>query len=90
MSVCKVICLCAAGPVTEVKTDIFVTSFGPVSDVEMVRELHRLLNVQPHTNICHKNTAQNVCSCVWNSVHIASSLPAFFIPAFGQDVISAA
>ncbi|MEQ2258697.1 Gamma-aminobutyric acid receptor subunit alpha-6, partial [Xenotaenia resolanae] len=23
------------GPVTEVKTDIFVTSFGPVSDVEM-------------------------------------------------------
>lgn len=25
-----------AGPVTEVKTDIFVTSFGPVSDVEMV------------------------------------------------------
>lgn len=24
------------GPVTEVKTDIFVTSFGPVSDVEMV------------------------------------------------------
>lgn len=27
----------ALGPVTEVKTDIFVTSFGPVSDVEMVR-----------------------------------------------------
>lgn len=26
-----------AGGVTEVKTDIFVTSFGPVSDVEMVR-----------------------------------------------------
>lgn len=26
----------AVGPVTEVKTDIFVTSFGPVSDVEMV------------------------------------------------------
>lgn len=25
-----------SGPVTEVKTDIFVTSFGPVSDVEMV------------------------------------------------------
>lgn len=25
-----------AGGVTEVKTDIFVTSFGPVSDVEMV------------------------------------------------------
>lgn len=25
------------GPVTEVKTDIYVTSFGPVSDVEMVR-----------------------------------------------------
>lgn len=25
-----------AGPVTEVKTDIYVTSFGPVSDVEMV------------------------------------------------------
>lgn len=24
------------GPVTEVKTDIYVTSFGPVSDVEMV------------------------------------------------------
>lgn len=29
--------LTAAGGVTEVKTDIFVTSFGPVSDVEMVR-----------------------------------------------------
>lgn len=27
------------GPVTEVKTDIYVTSFGPVSDVEMVRTL---------------------------------------------------
>lgn len=27
----------ATGGVTEVKTDIFVTSFGPVSDVEMVR-----------------------------------------------------
>lgn len=26
-----------AGGVTEVKTDIFVTSFGPVSDVDMVR-----------------------------------------------------
>lgn len=26
----------SAGPVTEVKTDIYVTSFGPVSDVEMV------------------------------------------------------
>lgn len=26
----------AVGPVTEVKTDIYVTSFGPVSDVEMV------------------------------------------------------
>lgn len=25
--------------VTEVKTDIYVTSFGPVSDVEMVSEL---------------------------------------------------
>uniref|UniRef100_A0A452J6P4 Neurotransmitter-gated ion-channel ligand-binding domain-containing protein n=1 Tax=Gopherus agassizii TaxID=38772 RepID=A0A452J6P4_9SAUR len=25
------------GAVTEVKTDIYVTSFGPVSDVEMVR-----------------------------------------------------
>lgn len=31
--------LTAAGGVTEVKTDIFVTSFGPVSDVEMVRYL---------------------------------------------------
>lgn len=29
--------LAAAGGVTEVKTDIFVTSFGPVSDAEMVR-----------------------------------------------------
>lgn len=29
--------LTAAGGVTEVKTDIFVTSFGPVSDAEMVR-----------------------------------------------------
>lgn len=29
--------LCPAGAVTEVKTDIYVTSFGPVSDVEMVR-----------------------------------------------------
>lgn len=28
---------CPAGAVTEVKTDIYVTSFGPVSDVEMVR-----------------------------------------------------
>lgn len=27
----------SVGPVTEVKTDIYVTSFGPVSDVEMVR-----------------------------------------------------
>lgn len=27
------------GAVTEVKTDIYVTSFGPVSDVEMVSEL---------------------------------------------------
>lgn len=27
----------STGPVTEVKTDIYVTSFGPVSDVEMVR-----------------------------------------------------
>lgn len=35
--------LFAVGPVTEVKTDIFVTSFGPVSDVEMVREPHRAL-----------------------------------------------
>lgn len=26
----------SSGPVTEVKTDIYVTSFGPVSDVEMV------------------------------------------------------
>jgi len=26
-----------AGGITEVKTDIFVTSFGPVSDVKMVR-----------------------------------------------------
>lgn len=29
--------ICSIGPVTEVKTDIYVTSFGPVSDVEMVR-----------------------------------------------------
>lgn len=29
-------CNIFAGPVTEVKTDIYVTSFGPVSDVEMV------------------------------------------------------
>lgn len=28
-----------SGAVTEVKTDIYVTSFGPVSDVEMVSEL---------------------------------------------------
>lgn len=28
---------CPAGAVTEVKTDIYVTSFGPVSDVEMVK-----------------------------------------------------
>lgn len=28
--------LYSLGPVTEVKTDIYVTSFGPVSDVEMV------------------------------------------------------
>lgn len=28
--------LLCLGPVTEVKTDIYVTSFGPVSDVEMV------------------------------------------------------
>lgn len=34
----QLLCSCAAGPVTEVKTDIFVTSFGPVSDVEMVRK----------------------------------------------------
>lgn len=33
---CKCLTACAVGPVTEVKTDIFVTSFGPVSDVEMV------------------------------------------------------
>lgn len=32
--------LTVAGGVTEVKTDIFVTSFGPVSDVEMVRYSH--------------------------------------------------
>lgn len=31
------------GRVTEVKTDIYVTSFGPVSDVEMVRTLISLL-----------------------------------------------
>lgn len=29
----------SSGPVTEVKTDIYVTSFGPVSDVEMVCNL---------------------------------------------------
>lgn len=28
-----------SGAVTEVKTDIYVTSFGPVSDVEMVSKL---------------------------------------------------
>lgn len=32
-----VVCvIVSSGPVTEVKTDIYVTSFGPVSDVEMV------------------------------------------------------
>lgn len=38
MNVISVVCLIdPTGPVTEVKTDIYVTSFGPVSDVEMVR-----------------------------------------------------
>lgn len=36
----KVTHISAVGPVTEVKTDIFVTSFGPVSDVEMVCKLY--------------------------------------------------
>ncbi|CAB1324982.1 unnamed protein product [Coregonus sp. 'balchen'] len=30
----------SGGMITEVKTDIFVTSFGPVSDVEMILDLH--------------------------------------------------
>ena len=37
LNVSLVVCFIASiGPVTEVKTDIYVTSFGPVSDVEMV------------------------------------------------------
>lgn len=36
------------GPVTEVKTDIYVTSFGPVSDVEMVRFYVVLHNFGPN------------------------------------------
>lgn len=39
MSSLKTPCGSSAGPVTEVKTDIFVTSFGPVSDVEMVSKV---------------------------------------------------
>ncbi|PKU43404.1 gamma-aminobutyric acid receptor subunit hypothetical protein [Limosa lapponica baueri] len=35
MEMLLLIYLCGKGPVTEVKTDIYVTSFGPVSDVEM-------------------------------------------------------
>ena len=35
----------STGPVTEVKTDIYVTSFGPVSDVEMVRILTKNNNL---------------------------------------------
>lgn len=31
----------SVGSVTEVKTDIFVTSFGPVSDVEMVKKIKK-------------------------------------------------
>lgn len=42
MLACKIQCFLLTsfytlGPVTEVQTDIYVTSFGPVSDVEMVR-----------------------------------------------------
>uniref|UniRef100_A0A8C3ABI6 Gamma-aminobutyric acid type A receptor subunit alpha4 n=1 Tax=Cyclopterus lumpus TaxID=8103 RepID=A0A8C3ABI6_CYCLU len=59
------------GPVTEVKTDIYVTSFGPVSDVEMEYTMdvffrqtwvdRRLIHVTaPVTDgyLCHKNQPQ--------------------------------
>lgn len=53
----------AVGPVTEVKTDIFVTSFGPVSDVEMVCEPHWLLqhSLRIHGQI---HSLSLTCNCL--------------------------
>lgn len=49
----------SVGPVTEVKTDIYVTSFGPVSDVEMVC-------THTHCKIRrHKPNFKHACYCVF-------------------------
>lgn len=43
---------CITEKVTEIKTNIFVTSFGPVSDTEMVRELVSWDNMMPSDSFC--------------------------------------
>lgn len=47
------------GPVTEVKTDIYVTSFGPVSDVEMVRSIIHYHNI----TTCNMHIVKNCLDC---------------------------
>lgn len=77
---------CAAGPVTEVKTDIFVTSFGPVSDVEMVGNHPDLLLWFGHVGLetaLERIRLVCVCVCKVSSPAIYSPQPSLF-PAFGH------
>lgn len=64
------------GVVTEVKTDIYVTSFGPVSDVEMVR----LIQTSSHWEIKNMQiSAPFSAHKPWNSSSTGCSLALGFM-----------
>lgn len=74
---CDAYCLIiSTGPVTEVKTDIYVTSFGPVSDVEMVcTNTHDLISspLRLCTTLLLMRTV-NILFCRMKKVSIANHL----------------
>lgn len=59
-----------SGAVTEVKTDIYVTSFGPVSDVEMVSELSvRRVTTQGERGLRPRANGNGHCYQGWLQIH---------------------
>lgn len=89
------------GPVTEVKTDIFVTSFGPVSDVEMVCTLTLCFSVYilgrkqvlSELRVIFSRVCVCACLCVCIKFNILLQIQPsihYFQHLAMQDVISAA